>query len=81
MAKRCPISTVTQTVIFPKSFGVAKARAWLRAHGEKAGKVDRKTGSLRFRQMPPSKCRKGNYATLPMGSSGIRKVICCPKGR
>jgi len=81
MAQRCPISTVTQSVVFPRSYGVAKARRWLRTYGAKAGKVDRTASELRFRQMPPTKCRRGNFASIPMGATGIRKIICCPKGR
>lgn len=81
MAQRCPISTKPQTVIFPKRYGVKRAKAWLRTHGLKANKVDRTGNKLRFRQMPPSKCRKGNFATIPMGKTGITKVICCPKTR
>ena len=80
MAKRCPISTKVQTVIFPKRYGVTHARKWLREHGLKAGKVDRSyRNQIRFRQMAPSRCRAGNFATIPMGETGIRKVICCPK--
>lgn len=79
MARRCPISTVTQTVIFPRSYGMGRARKWLSAHGSRSTKVDRTKNSLRFRQISPSKCRPGNFATIPMGKTGIRKVICCPK--
>jgi hypothetical protein len=77
--KRCPVSTRTQTVIFPKSFGVAKARRWLKRHGLKSPKVDRTATELRFRQAPPGKCRRDSFASIPMGSTGVRKIICCPR--
>jgi len=80
MPRRCRTSTVTQSVVFPKAWGLARARAWLRAHGLKADKVDRTAHTLRFRQRAPKACQRGNYATISMGSTGIRKVICCPAG-
>jgi hypothetical protein len=76
---RCKTGTQTQTVLFPKSWTTARARAWLRRHGKKAGKVDITGNRLRFRQMDPSSCQKGNYATIPLGRAGIQAVICCPK--
>jgi len=79
MPRRCSTSTKTQSVLFPKSWGVVKARKWLRAHGKKAGKVDHKPNHLRFRQFSPTKCKRGNFATIPLGSEGVKAVICCPK--
>ena len=70
---------VTQTVIFPKAYGARKARNWLRNHRLKFGKVDRKPKTIRFRQVDPSSCQRGSYATIDMGSTGIKKVICCPR--
>ena len=67
-----------QTVIFAKRMGVAKARTWLRENGLNAtGKVDVEKNSLRFRQMSPGKCRRGNYWTLTTGHA--KQVFCCPK--
>jgi len=79
MAQRCSTSTVTQSVVFPKRWGVARARRWLKSHGLRSPKVDRTATELRFRQMPPGKCRRGNFASIPMGKTGVRKIICCPK--
>lgn len=70
---------VTQSVVFPKAYGVARAKRWLRDHGLKAGKVDRTASTLRFRQRSPSSCKRDDFAMISMGSTGIRKVICCPK--
>lgn len=78
-AARCSLSLVTQSVVFPKSFGVKAAKRWLREHKLKAGKVDRQANTLRFRQVGPSVCRRGEFATIPMGNTGIQKVLCCPK--
>lgn len=81
MSERCPVSTEIQAILFPQIFSVAKARTWLRRHNKKAGKVHRTQGYLRFRQLPPSRCRQGNFATIPLGRCGIKAVICCPKRR
>jgi hypothetical protein len=66
-------------VTFPARYGVARARAWLRKHGLHAGKVDRTATRLRFRQRDPATCQRGNFATIPMGATGIQQVLCCPK--
>jgi hypothetical protein len=81
MAQRCPISTVTQTVIFPRAYGVPRAKKWLRKHKLKAGKVDYEANTIRFRQISPKSCRGGEFASIPMGKTSIRKIICCPKRR
>lgn len=79
MAQRCSRGLVTQSVMFPGTFGVAAAKQWLRHYKLKAGKVDRRANTLRFRQMPPSKCVQGNYATKTVGKQGVKLVLCCPK--
>lgn len=79
MAKRCARSMVTQSVVFPKAYGVGPARRWLKEHGLTSRKVHATKGTLRFRQLPPTACKRGNYATIKMGATGIRKIICCPK--
>jgi hypothetical protein len=81
MAKRCPISTVTQTVIFPRAYGVPRAKKWLRKHKLKASKVDYEANTIRFRQISPKSCRGGEFASIPMGKTSIRKIICCPKAK
>lgn len=78
---KCPTGTVTQSVIFPKSYGAVPAKRWLRKHKLKAPNVQRTKKTLRFRQRDPSTCVKGQYATIPMGDTPIKMVICCPVGK
>jgi len=79
-AARCGVALVTQSVVFPRRYGVARARRWLRTHKLKARKLDRTATQLRFRQLDPRRaCAAGNFATISMGATGIRKILCCPK--
>jgi hypothetical protein len=81
MTRRCSVGTATQSVVFPERWGVTQARRWLATHGLRSPKVDRTATELRFRQRPPGGCRRGTFASIPMGRTGVRKIICCPKGR
>jgi hypothetical protein len=82
MAARCPVSLVTQSVVFPRRYSVARARRWLRKHKLSARKLDRTAHKLRFRQLDPRQtCAAGNFATIPMGQTGIQKILCCPKSK
>jgi hypothetical protein len=69
-----------QTVIFSKSRGswtAQKARAWLRRHNMKAGDTETTSSSWRFRQFPPSQCRRGSYQTLTQNfPTGVSAVSC-----
>lgn len=79
-ASRCGVALVTQSVVFPRRYGAARARRWLRKHKLKARKLDRTATQLRFRQLDPRRmCAAGNFATISMGQTGIRKILCCPK--
>lgn len=81
MKGRCARGTTVQSIIFPANkYSVAQATAWLRAHGKKSAKVDRRGGQLRFRQIPPTWCE--TFGTIKLGAStGIKAVVCCPKKR
>lgn len=87
-AARCSLGLVTQSVVFPSCpmygerkpcYGLKAAQQWLRKHKLKADKVDRQANTLRFRQVSPRVCRRGQFATISMGRTGIKKVLCCPK--
>jgi hypothetical protein len=81
-AARCGVALVTQSVVFPRRYGVARARRWLRKHKLKARKLDRTATQLRFRQLDPRRtCAAGNFATISMGQTGIQKILCCPKSK
>jgi hypothetical protein len=81
MAQRCPRALVAQSFAFPASYGVAQAQAWLRRHKLAVPPVARTATQLRFRQRDPATCQRGNFATIPMGATGIQQVLCCPKAR
>jgi len=71
-----------QTFLFPKDeWNVAQAKAWLKAHAKKYGKVDAKGGHYRFRQFDPKVCRAGRYGTKVWKSGGkeIKAVFCARK--
>jgi hypothetical protein len=77
---KCATALVTQSVIFPRNYGAVPAKQWLRKHKLKAPNVERTKKTLRFRQRDPSTCVRNQYATIPMGETGIKKVLCCPAG-
>jgi len=72
-----------QSFLFPKSeWTVAQAKAWLKAHGKRYGKVDAKADHLRFRQFEPRLCRAGKYGTKVRKSKGRAvKVVFCMRKR
>jgi hypothetical protein len=62
-----------QSVVFDKDmFTVAQAKAWLKKHKYKYGKVDKKANTLRFRQQDPETYSK--YRTKRI-SDGILFVL------
>lgn len=79
MAARCKKGMTTQSIRFTDSqWTVAQARAWLRKHGKKSGKVDHAGTQLRFRQFEPSSCGAGSFRVIRFGR-GIQAVVCCPR--
>lgn len=68
---------IVQSVVVPKSWGLRRARAWLKAHGYAAPKVDVTKNTLRFRQHDPRSC--SSFGTIKMGKD-VRAVVCCPRG-
>ena len=71
-----------QTFLFPKGeWTRAQAKAWLKAHAKKYGKVDEKGSHYRFRQFDPKVCRVGRYGTKVWKSNGkeIKAVFCAWK--
>ena len=71
-------SSIVQTIIFPKEFWtMSKAKAWLKKHKFKYGKVDEKVNTLRFRQVNPEFIGKETYRTIKFGDK-IKAVIGIP---
>lgn len=67
-----------QSVIVNKSdFTERKAKDKVKELGFKSSKVDRTANTFRFRQIDPSKCKQGQFATIPI-TNGIQAVICEP---
>ena len=60
-----------QSIIFDKSWTLARAKAWLRKHKFKTS-VDEKVHTWRFRQKPPNP--KKHYFTIPI-KKGIHFVM------
>jgi peptidoglycan hydrolase-like protein with peptidoglycan-binding domain len=76
---KCPSGMQVQSLIFPKArFTQAQAKAWARAHGYRAAKVDATGSSYRLRQKAPHAYRKGMFRTIAMGPA-IKAVVACPK--
>lgn len=74
--------TSPQTLLFPRSrWTKARACAWLKSHGFRCGKVDTTAANLRFRQFPPTRCRKGRYGTKKWKTGGgtVTAVFCATK--
>jgi hypothetical protein len=56
---------------------LARARAWVRAHGYRSEKVDEGPGEYRLRQFDPDACL---YRSVPFGrGTGIRAVVELPQ--
>jgi len=78
--KKCKVGMQAQSVVFSTArYSEKRAKQWLRDHRLTIKKIDRNATQLRFRQFSPSRCKAGQYASIPMGKTGIRKIICCPK--
>lgn len=76
---RCSKSTKVQTLVFSKDqFNASQARAWARAHGYKAPKVDATANAYRLRQEAPKAFRRGGFRTIPL-APGVQGVIGCPR--
>ncbi len=57
---------------------VAPARAWLKLHGFKFGRVDRPDNGtqLRFRQFEPDTCVEDSFKTIKDFPRGVSAVDC-----
>lgn len=77
----CKTGMEAQSILFAADkWTDAKAKKWLRDHGFKTPKVHKTANYLRYRQAPPDRYKKGQYATEPLsGSKGILAVFGCPK--
>jgi phage-related protein (TIGR01555 family) len=69
-----------QTLIFdPDEFHQGQAKAWAKAHGFKAGKIDiTGSGSVRLRQRDPGDFQEGSFRTIKI-TTGVQAVIGRPK--
>ena len=66
---------MAQTFIFEKSkYSLPAAKAWLKRNGYKAGKVDEKEKTYRFRQRDPSAFEKGTIRTKTL-APGIKMTV------
>jgi murein DD-endopeptidase MepM/ murein hydrolase activator NlpD len=72
-ASRCPVGSNVQSLLFPKSrYTNAQAKAWARAHGYRAGKMDVSGKYIHLTQAPPNKFQR--IRTVPFGK-GIEAHI------
>jgi hypothetical protein len=79
---KCAGGMETQGIIFDNAkWTVPQAKKWLKEHGYKSPKVDRAANRHRFRQVDPSRCKRGTFRTIRFGPPklGIQAIICCPK--
>ena len=83
--KRLPSSRKSfeaQSILFPKeTFTVASAKAWLKKHGYRYGKVDEAGSMHRFRQVDPGEFLKSSFRTISFGDSGILAVVAVRPGK
>jgi len=72
-------SKVQSLIVNKKSFPTkTSAKSKVKELGFKTSKVDVTDNNFRFRQIDPSKCKQGQFATIPL-TSGVQAVICEPK--
>jgi len=76
--RRFKKGTKIQSLILDKDeFTERKARDKVKELGFKSSKIDRTENTFRFRQIEPSKCKQGQFATIPI-TDGVQAVICEP---
>lgn len=72
-------SKIQSLILEKKEFPtVSSAKRKVKELGFKASKVDKTDNTIRFRQIEPSKCIQGQFATIPI-TDGVQAVICEPK--
>lgn len=78
---RCPVGTQLQSILFKhEQWTLKNARAWLRAHSKRYGKVDVTPNYLRFRQRNPSHFDSDSLRTITLSRNlGIRAIVGCPR--
>jgi len=72
------VATKLQSLVFGKAHFTAKsAKAWARAHGFVAAKIDITPNTIRLRQFAPSLCaRSGGMVSL---RPGVQGYVCVPE--
>jgi len=68
--------TTTQTLILSKDVfkSLSAARAWIKEHDFKSGKVDETENSYRFKQIEEGKFKDGSFRTITL-RNGVKAVI------
>lgn len=76
MARWCTQSVLVRRSRTGPGSSAAKARAYVRQHGYRAGKVDKTRTYYRFRQAPPARFKKRSMRTLC-----VSHRLCFIRGR
>jgi hypothetical protein len=79
-ARNRPGSEVQSVVFDAHKWTLGEAKAWLRRNRFTGLVADRKTNTIRFRQLDPGAFRRGSFRTIPFDApGGVQAVVGIPR--